>query len=98
MEVYSPITNLLIYLTSSSSDCLLLLGNLEIPQTFNLELLASGATVDVLDIVGGGLKVAGGVVALGEEDIVSAAVAGRLVNGNRGTLETLVSSVTNVQK
>lgn len=43
--------------------------------------------VDVLDVVGGGLEVAGGIVALGDEDVVLGAILKRLVDGNRGTLE-----------
>jgi hypothetical protein len=35
--------------------------------------------VNVLDIVGGGLKVAGGIVALGDEDVVIDAALERLV-------------------
>jgi hypothetical protein len=41
-----------------------------LPQALDLELLARGAVVDVLDVVGGRLEVAGGVVASGEEDVV----------------------------
>ena len=67
---------------------LLLLGNLDtFPQTLNLELLAGGAAVDVLDVVGGSLEVAGGIVALGDEDVVLGTILKRLVDGNRGTLE-----------
>ena len=43
--------------------------------------------VDVPDVVGGGLKVAAGVVALGDEDVVLGTILKRLVDGNRGTLE-----------
>lgn len=57
-----------------------------VPQTLNLELLAGGAAVDVLDVVGGGLEVAGSVVALGDEEVVRGAVSGGLVDGDGSTL------------
>ena len=66
---------------------LLLLSNLDtFPQTLNLELLTSGPAVDVLDIVSGGLEVAGSIVALGDEDVVLGAVLKGLVNRDRRTL------------
>lgn len=68
-------------------ETLLLLSNLDtFPQTLNLELLASGAAVDVLDIISGGLEVAGSIVALGDEDVVFGSILERLINGNRGAL------------
>jgi hypothetical protein len=68
-------------------ETLLLLSNLDtFPQTLNLELLASGAAVDVLDIISGGLEVAGGIVALGNEDVVLGTILKRLVDGNRWAL------------
>ena len=66
---------------------LLLLGDLDtFPQALNLELLTSGAAVDILDVVGGCLEVAGSIVALGDEDVVLGAVLKRLVDGDRGSL------------
>jgi hypothetical protein len=56
------------------------------PQALDDELVALGPAVDVLDIVGGGLEVAGGVVALGDEDVVIDTALQRLVEGNRGSL------------
>lgn len=67
----------------------LLGSNLDtLPQTLNLELLAGDAAVNVPDVVGGGLKVAGGVVALGDEEVVLGAVGDGLVQGNGGALES----------
>ena len=57
-----------------------------IPQTLDLELLAGGAAVDVLDVVGGSLEVAGGIVALGDEDVVLGAVLEGLGDGDGSTL------------
>ncbi|KAI6751602.1 hypothetical protein HG531_006298 [Fusarium graminearum] len=48
------------------------------PQTLNLELLASGAAVDILDIVCVCLKVAGSIVALGDEDVVLGTILKRV--------------------
>jgi hypothetical protein len=56
------------------------------PQALDDELVALGPAVDVLDIVSGGLKVTGGVVALGDEDVVIDAALQRLVEGNRSAL------------
>lgn len=65
----------------------MLLGDLKtLPQALNLEVLAGAAVVDILDIVGGGLEVAGGVVALGDEDVVTGAVLEGLRDGDGGTL------------
>lgn len=55
-------------------------------ETLHLELLAGRAAEDVLDVVGGCLEVAGGVVALGEEDVVLGARLGGLVDGDGRTL------------
>lgn len=55
-------------------------------QTLNLELLASGTAVDVLDIISGCLEVAGGIVALRDEKVVLGSILERLVNGNRSAL------------
>lgn len=49
-------------------------------QALNLKLLTSAAAVDILDVICGGLEVACGVVALGDEDIVIDTGARRLVN------------------
>lgn len=57
-----------------------------LPQTLNLELLAGGAAVNVLDVVRRCLKVAGSIVALGDEDVVLGAVLEGLVDGDGGTL------------
>jgi len=57
-----------------------------IPQAIHLQLLTGGASVDILDVVGGGLEVAGGVVALGDEEVVLGAICDRLVDGDRSTL------------
>ena len=66
---------------------LLLIRDLDaVPQTLNLELLTGGSSVDVLDIVGGGLEVGGGVVALGDEDVVLSAVLEGLGDGDGSTL------------
>lgn len=43
-------------------------------------------TVDILDIVCGGLEVAGGVVTLGDEDVVIDAALERLVEWDWGAL------------
>ena len=65
----------------------MLIRNIDaLPQPFDLELLARGAAVDVLDVVGCGLEVAGGVVALGDEDVVFGAVVDRLVHRGRFAL------------
>jgi len=48
-------------------------------QPLDHELLAGQAAVDVADVVGGGLEVAAGVVALGDEDVVLGAVGEGLV-------------------
>jgi hypothetical protein len=53
---------------------LLLLRHLDISQPLDLELLPGGTAVDVAHVVGRGLKVRGGVVALGDEDVVGGAV------------------------
>lgn len=58
-----------------------------LPQTLNDEFVALSPTVDVPDIVCCGLKVAGGVVALGDENIVIDAALKRLVQWNRGALQ-----------
>jgi hypothetical protein len=72
------------------ASSLLILGDLDaVPQALNLELLAGRATVNVLDVVGGGLEVAGGVVALGDEDIVIGAVRVGLVDGDGRALKDM---------
>jgi hypothetical protein len=66
---------------------LLLLSNRDaFPQTLNLELLASGAAVDILDVVCGCLEVASSIIALGDEDVVLGTILKRLVDRDRGTL------------
>lgn len=69
---------------------LLLRDGEALPETLDLKVLASGPVVDVLDVVGGGLEVAGGVVALGEEDVALGPGVGGLVDGNGGTLREKV--------
>lgn len=59
------------------------------PQALDDELVTLGSAVDVLDVVGSSLEVAGGVVALGDEDVVVDAAFQRLVEWNRGTLSWL---------
>lgn len=56
-------------------------------QPLNDELVALSPAVDVLHVICGGLEVAGGVVALGDEDVVINATFQRLIEGNRGTLK-----------
>lgn len=56
-------------------------------QTLNLELLTSGTAVDILDIIGGSLKVACSVVALGDEHVVLGAVLNGLIDGDGRTLK-----------
>lgn len=74
----------------ASATRLLLIGHVDaVPQALDLELLAGGAVVDVLDVVGGGLEVAGGIVALGDEDVVLGAVGDGLVHGDRGALGSM---------
>jgi hypothetical protein len=48
--------------------------------------VALDPAVDVPDVVCGGLEVAGGIVALGDEDVVVDTALQRLVEGNRGAL------------
>src|SRR3569833_4201371 len=57
-----------------------------LPQALDDELLAHAPAEDVLDVVSRGLEVAGGGVALGDEDVVLGAVLDRLVEGDGGTL------------
>lgn len=67
----------------------LLLGNIDaFSQALNLELLAHTAVVDILDIIRRRLEVAGGIVALGDKDIVLLAVLERFVDGDRGALKS----------
>lgn len=69
----------------------LLLGNLDtLPQALYLELLTRAPAVDVLDVVGCGLEVARGVVALGDVDLVLGAVLQGLVQGDGGSQELLL--------
>lgn len=69
----------------------LLLRNLDtLPQALNLELLTRAPAVDVLDVIGRCLKVAGGVVALGDEDLVLGAIVEGLVQGDRGSHKLLL--------
>lgn len=63
-----------------------------LPQTLNLELLASGTAVNVLDVIRRCLKVAGGIVALGDEDVVLGAILDGLVEGNWWPLSIEVSN------
>lgn len=67
----------------------LLLGNIDaFSQALNLELLTHTAVVDILDIIRRRLEVAGGIVALGDEDVVLLAVLERFVDGDRGALKS----------
>lgn len=56
-------------------------------QTLNDQIMALSPTVNILDIIGGGLEVAGGVVALGDEDVVVYAALEGLVKWNWWTLD-----------
>lgn len=68
----------------------LLFGDLDvIPQALEHKLLASAAAVDILDVISGGLEVAGGVVALGDEDVVGGTVVDGLGDGNGGALKSV---------
>jgi hypothetical protein len=55
-------------------------------QTLHLKLLTRATAVDILDIICGGLEVAGSVVALRDEDVVFRTSAGGLVDRNGRTL------------
>lgn len=57
-----------------------------LPQALNDQLVAFSAKVNVSDVVGGGLKVRSGVVALGDEDVVVDAALEGLVERNGGAL------------
>lgn len=57
-----------------------------LPQPLDHELLAREAAVNVLDVIRGRLKVAAGVVALGDEDVVLCAVLDGLVQRDGGAL------------
>lgn len=66
---------------------LLLVRDLDpLPQPLDHELLAREATVNILDIIRRRLKVAAGVVALGDEDVVLCAVLDGLVQRDGGAL------------
>jgi hypothetical protein len=66
---------------------ILLFGNADtLSQTLNLELLASAAAINVLDIVGRCLKVTSSVIALGDEDVVILAIFKGFVDGDRRAL------------
>jgi hypothetical protein len=70
-------------LPSVPAGRLLLVRHLDaLPQALDDERLAGDALVDVPDVVGGALEVAGGVVALGDEDVVGGAVVEGLVDGD----------------
>lgn len=76
--------------------CPLFLSHLNaLTQAFNLKLLASAAAVDVLHIIGGGLEVRCGIVALGDEHVVLGTVVKRLVDGDRRALGCHVSLIRN---
>lgn len=69
------------------SGIFLLLGDLQaLPKALDLEFLASGTQVDILDVIRGRLEVRLGVVALGDEDVVLLAVVDRLIERDRRTL------------
>ncbi len=61
-----------------------------LPQPLDNQLLPGQTAVDVPDVVGGGLEVAAGVVALGDEDLVLGAVLEGLVERDGGTLERML--------
>lgn len=65
---------------------LLISSNLQVPESLNLQLLAGRAAVNVLNVVGSCLEVAGGVVALGNKNTAAGAVLDRGVQRNRGSL------------
>ena len=58
--------------SSIHSSLLLLLANQvrALAQALDNQLVALSPEVNVLNVVGGGLEVAGGIVALGDEDVV----------------------------
>jgi len=65
----------------------LLFGNANaLPQALNLELLARTAAVDILNVIRRRLKVAGCIIALGNEDVVFLAVLEGFVDGDRWAL------------
>lgn len=68
------------------SQLLILRDGDALPETLDLEVLSSGPMVDVLDVIGGGLEVAGSVVALREENVALGPRIGRFVDGNRRSL------------
>lgn len=69
----------------------LLLSNLDtLPQALHLELLTRAPAVNVLDVIGCGLEVARGVVALGDVDLVLGAVVQGLVQGDGSSQELLL--------
>ena len=55
-------------------------------QTLDNEFLALCPTIDILDIICGGLEVAGCIVALGDEDVVVHTALKWLVQRDWGTL------------
>ena len=48
--------------------------------------MALYSTIDILDIICGGLEMAGGIVALGDKNVVIDSAFQRLIKRNRGTL------------
>ena len=68
-------------LNFAHSFCIyLLLSNLEaVPKALDNQLLAGTAAVDISHVVGGALKVAAGIVALGDEEVVLGAILNGLV-------------------
>jgi hypothetical protein len=58
-----------------------------LPQTFNDEFVALGSAIDILDIICGGLEMAGGIVALGDKNVVIDSAFQRLIKRNRGALQ-----------
>jgi hypothetical protein len=64
-------------------DATLLGSHLDtLPQTLHHQLLAGKTAINVPDVVRGGLEMAAGVVALGNEDVVLGAVLDGLVQGD----------------
>lgn len=85
---------LLLFLSSQNLNfdyfAFLLLRNLDtLSESLHLKLLARSPAVDVLDIVGGRLKVAGRIIAPGHEDLVLGTIILGLVQGNWRTLKSI---------
>ena len=81
------------YASSFISSSVLIIPNQvrPVPQTLDDELVAFSPAVDVLYVVGSSLEVTGGVVALGDEDVVIDAALQGFVEGDRWSLWKLIS-------